>query len=164
MSTEDDLLELPTFSVTVPEVPRPSWGPVDGDTLGLWSYYYRYCTQLETNNHQLIPLLFQHPRCEVDLNDKDGNTAVHHARTPSVKWRLHNHSHRSRSMETVLCPVERTTNLCRVSPLAESEKGTPDDGEGLLRMNANELTSLQRRLCSVLKRTGGTALLSKGLL
>ena len=25
------------------------------------------------------------------------------ARTPSVKWRLHNHAHRSRSMETVLC-------------------------------------------------------------
>ena len=24
-------------------------------------------------------------------------------RTPSVKWRLHNHAHRSRSMETVLC-------------------------------------------------------------
>ena len=24
-------------------------------------------------------------------------------RTPSVKWRLHNYAHRSRSMETVLC-------------------------------------------------------------
>ena len=83
----------------------------------------------------------QHPRCEVNAHDKDGNTASQHARyvmvpglmamlvlmllvlvlmlmlmlvlmsmlmlmllrTPSVKWRLHNYAHRSRSMETVLC-------------------------------------------------------------
>lgn len=84
---------------------------------------------------RIVELLLQHPRCEVDLNDKDGNTAAHHARTPSVKWRLHNHSHRSRSMETVLCSERRDRalgNLCRVSPLAdtslESSPGTPDNG------------------------------------
>lgn len=81
---------------------------------------------------RIVELLLQHPRCEIDANDKDGNTAIAHARTPSVKWRLHNHSHRSRSMETVLCTSVRhggevVANLCRVSPSADpSLAGTPN--------------------------------------
>jgi len=85
---------------------------------------------------RIVELILQHPRCEVDANDKDGNTALHHARTPSVKWRLHNHSHRSRSMETVLVTERQSRtvgNLCRVSPLAdtslESSPGTPETVE-----------------------------------
>lgn len=72
---------------------------------------------------RIVELLLQHPRCEVNAHDKDGNTASQHARTPSVKWRLHNHAHRSRSMETVLCP-ERRGNLCRVSPLEDTSVGS----------------------------------------
>ena len=29
---------------------------------------------------RIVELLLQHPRCEADTSDKDGNTAVHHAR------------------------------------------------------------------------------------
>ena len=35
--------------------------------------------------------------------DSDVGGDVKIVRTPSVKWRLHNYAHRSRSMETVLC-------------------------------------------------------------
>jgi len=72
---------------------------------------------------RIVELLLQHPRCEVNAHDKDGNTASQHARTPSVKWRLHNYAHRSRSMETVLC-TERRGNLCRVSPLDNTSVGS----------------------------------------
>jgi len=74
---------------------------------------------------RIVELLLQHPRCEVNAHDKDGNTASQHARTPSVKWRLHNHAHRSRSMETVLCSESsRRSNLCRVSPLEDTSVGS----------------------------------------
>jgi len=74
---------------------------------------------------RIVELLLQHPRCEVNAHDKDGNTASQHARTPSVKWRLHNHAHRSRSMETVLCTESnRRGNLCRVSPLEDTSIGS----------------------------------------
>jgi len=81
---------------------------------------------------RIVELLLQHPRCEADTSDKDGNTAVHHARTPSVKWRLHNHAHRSRSMETVLVTDSRRAplaNLCRVSPLGDASAGSLDTPE-----------------------------------
>jgi len=73
---------------------------------------------------RIVELLLQHPRCEVNAHDKDGNTASQHARTPSVKWRLHNHAHRSRSMETVLCTESRRGNLCRVTPLEDTSVGS----------------------------------------
>eukprot|EP00092_Neocalanus_flemingeri_P031758 GFUD01034498.1.p1 GENE.GFUD01034498.1~~GFUD01034498.1.p1 ORF type:complete len:389 (+),score=63.87 GFUD01034498.1:152-1318(+) len=79
---------------------------------------------------RIVELLLQHPRCDPDLLDRDGNTALHHARTPSVKWRIHNHSFRSRSMENVL--GRNRSNLCHVSPdlppsdSVESSPGTPD--------------------------------------
>lgn len=81
---------------------------------------------------RVVEILLQHPRCEVEAGDKDGCTAAHHARSQSVKWKLHNHGHRSRSMETVLCTDSRTPrpeagNLCRVSPLEpDSWPGTPE--------------------------------------
>jgi len=77
-----------------------------------------------------VELLLQHPQCNPELMDKDGNTALHHARTPSVKWRIHNHTFRSRSMENVL--GRNRSNICHVSPdvpaseSLESSPGTPE--------------------------------------
>jgi len=79
---------------------------------------------------RIVELLLQHPRCDPDLLDRDGNSALHHARTPSVKWRIHNHSFRSRSMENVL--GRNRSNLCHVSPdqpqseSLENSPATPD--------------------------------------
>merc|ERR1719233_2727257 len=75
---------------------------------------------------RIVELLLQHPRCDPDLLDRDGNSALHHARTPSVKWRIHNHSFRSRSMENVL--GRNRSNLCHVSsdpPPSESLESSP---------------------------------------
>ena len=50
---------------------------------------------------RIVELLLRHPDCNPELQDRDGNTALHHARTDSVRWRLHNHTSRSRSVDTV---------------------------------------------------------------
>lgn len=51
---------------------------------------------------RIVELLLQHPDCNPDMLDRDGQTALQHARTNSVKWRLHNYSYRSRSVDNVM--------------------------------------------------------------
>ena len=69
---------------------------------------------------RIVELLLQHPGCNPDLLDRDGQvsqsvsqvqdlrhvsvfqTALQHARTNSVKWRLHNYTYRSRSVDNVM--------------------------------------------------------------
>lgn len=100
---------------------------------------------------RIVELLLQHPQCDPDLVDREGNTALHHARTPSVKWRIHNHSFRSRSMENVLGRNSNRTNLCHVSPdlppseSLESSPGTPDmsDVSNFRHHSLEEFHSLQ---------------------
>ena len=64
---------------------------------------------------------------ELDVNaggvdvDVDVGDDVKIVRTPSVKWRLHNYAHRSRSMETVLCTERYHGN---------SEEGYDEDDDG----------------------------------
>ena len=49
-------------------------------------------------------------------------------RTPSVKWRLHNHAHRSRSMETVLCTERFSEN--DVDDYNDSDDVNEGDNDG----------------------------------
>ena len=51
---------------------------------------------------RVVELLLQHPDTDPDILDRDGQTALQHARTNSVKWRLHNYSYRSRSVDNVM--------------------------------------------------------------
>ena len=51
---------------------------------------------------RVVELLLQHPDTDTDILDRDGQTALQHARTNSVKWRLHNYSYRSRSVDNVM--------------------------------------------------------------
>jgi len=68
---------------------------------------------------RVVELLLQHPGCDPDVSDKDGHTAQHHARTNSVKWRLHNYSYRSRSCDNMMGPQRH--NICHTSPLPPNE-------------------------------------------
>ena len=51
---------------------------------------------------RIVELLLQHPDTDTDMQDRDGQTALSHARTNSVKWRLHNYTYRSRSVDNVM--------------------------------------------------------------
>ena len=45
--------------------------------------------------------------CDTRDPCRDGHSALHHARTNSVKWRLHNFSRRSRSVDNVMGAQQR---------------------------------------------------------
>ena len=45
--------------------------------------------------------------CDTRDTCRDGHSALHHARTNSVKWRLHNFSRRSRSVDNVMGAQQR---------------------------------------------------------
>jgi len=63
---------------------------------------------------RVVELLLQHPDTDTDILDRDGQTALQHARTNSVKWRLHNYSYRSRSVDNVM--GSQRHNICHTSP------------------------------------------------
>ena len=51
---------------------------------------------------RVVELLLQHPDCDPNIEDKDGDTAAKHARTNSVRCRLHSFSYKSRSVDNVM--------------------------------------------------------------
>jgi len=71
---------------------------------------------------RIVELLLQHGDTDADLADRDGQTALHHARTNSVKWRLHNYSYRSRSVDNVM--AQQRHNICHTSPSPPSSSKT----------------------------------------
>lgn len=71
---------------------------------------------------RIVELLLHHPGCNPDLLDRDGQTALQHARTNSVKWRLHNYTYRSRSVDNVM--GAKRHNICHTSP--PTADGPPD--------------------------------------
>lgn len=64
---------------------------------------------------RVVELLLQHTDTDPEVVDRDGHSALHHARTNSVKWRLHNYSRRSRSVDNVMGAQQRH-NICHTSP------------------------------------------------
>jgi len=64
---------------------------------------------------RVVELLLQHPDCDPDLLDRDGNNASRHARTNSVKYRLHNFSYKSKSVENVMTASKWPSTSSRLS-------------------------------------------------
>ena len=53
---------------------------------------------------RVVELLLQHPDCDAELVDKDGQSAIRHARTDSVKLRIHSLKVKARSVDNVMAP------------------------------------------------------------
>ena len=51
-------------------------------------------------------LLLQHPDCDAELVDRDGQSAIRHARTDSVKLRIHSLRLKARSVDNVMAPPD----------------------------------------------------------
>lgn len=92
---------------------------------------------------RVVELLLQHPAVIPDMTDRDGYCALNHARTSSVKWKLHNHSTRSRSLENVLPSPNRSAgNLCHVTDISSSSSSSLDSvGETKKRVPGRQLSS-----------------------
>lgn len=90
---------------------------------------------------RVVELLLQHPAIVPDMTDRDGYCALNHARTSSVKWKLHNHSTRSRSLENVIpSPSRAAVNLCHVTDISSSSSSSLDSvGETKKRIPARKL-------------------------
>ena len=52
----------------------------------------------------MVELLLQHPDCDAELVDRDGQSAIRHARTDSVKLRIHSLKVKARSVDNVMAP------------------------------------------------------------
>jgi len=67
---------------------------------------------------RIVELLLQHPDCDPNLLDRDGNNASRHARTNSVKYRLHNFSYKSKSVENVMSASKWPSSNSQLSDTA----------------------------------------------
>ncbi|XP_023324278.1 GA-binding protein subunit beta-1 isoform X2 [Eurytemora carolleeae] len=86
---------------------------------------------------RIVELLLQHPNIIPDESDFDGNNAYQHARTASVKCKLHSHSTRSRSLENVIPTRLTSRNLCHVSNSSSSSSSSLNSvGESAKRIHA----------------------------
>ena len=55
---------------------------------------------------RVVELLLQHPDCDAELVDRDGQSAIRHARTDSVKLRIHSLKVKARSVDNVMAPPD----------------------------------------------------------
>jgi len=89
---------------------------------------------------RVVELLLQHPDCDAELVDRDGQSAIRHARTDSVKLRIHSLKVKARSVDNVMAPPYwRGSKFLEETSLCVSPQPEPSDHHSYLHHSLQDL-------------------------